>query len=292
MPNLAFGIPVYNGRPYLEAAIDSVRAQTLAPDLVIIGDNGSNDGTREDIERWSTSPDLVPILHPRNLGIVGNMNAVLDRSDTRYFAWLAADDRLDPRYAEACCAELDVSDAVLVVTESRKIDAAGRHVGDFRGLLDHRALGSSDPVERFRTVLRTPPALLVFGVFRRHVLAELGGHHDGIGGDRVTLGAAALAGPIHVVDATFFDRRDHGGTYSRRHKGIRERVRAMNGRATPAGAVKALYVDRHRAHARTIDTADLPAHTKKRAHTTLSVELPKLIGRAEAALLAQRVLGR
>ena len=44
-------IPVYNGERFIRAALDSLAAQTLRPDRVIVLDDASTDGTSRSSSR-------------------------------------------------------------------------------------------------------------------------------------------------------------------------------------------------------------------------------------------------
>ncbi|MGH6893467.1 MAG: glycosyltransferase [Dongiaceae bacterium] len=89
-------MPVFNQDAWLGAAIDSVRSQRLTDWELLIVDDGSNDGSRADMECYAArEPDRIRILsHPggarrgaaasRNLGSAGARG--------RYLAFLDADD--------------------------------------------------------------------------------------------------------------------------------------------------------------------------------------------------------
>src|SRR5277367_3459376 len=82
-------VPVFNGAAYIAQAIDSVLGQTLAPDEVIVVDDGSSDSTADIVKRYqphvlyrrqvNQAPGAA-----RNLGIresKGELLAFLDSDD-------------------------------------------------------------------------------------------------------------------------------------------------------------------------------------------------------------------
>jgi len=95
-PKVSVIIPTYNRRQYLECALESVFAQTVPPDEIIVVDDGSKDGTDELIRNLSSKkyPQLVYIWQEnkgagsaRNQGIRAARNpivAFLDSDDTWY----------------------------------------------------------------------------------------------------------------------------------------------------------------------------------------------------------------
>ena len=52
-PLISFGLPVYNGAPYLRRAFDSILAQTRADFELIVSDNASTDGTAQIIDDYA-----------------------------------------------------------------------------------------------------------------------------------------------------------------------------------------------------------------------------------------------
>ena len=64
-------IPTLNRQPTLPRAIESVLRQTLAPNEIIVVDNGSRDGTIEMIESRYPS---VRILHEEAVGVSAARN--------------------------------------------------------------------------------------------------------------------------------------------------------------------------------------------------------------------------
>lgn len=83
--------------------MDSILRQSVLPDRVIIGDDASEDGSRERIVGYAEKyPDLVrPVLADRNGGVAVNLNRCLAAAEADYVSFLAADDRLLPGKYEA-----------------------------------------------------------------------------------------------------------------------------------------------------------------------------------------------
>ena len=102
---VTIGIPVYNGADTLRQAVESALAQTRPADLIHISDNASTDGTAAvGRELAVRHPSVIYTRHDASLGLSGNFAHVLDRADTEYFMWLAADDYIEAAYVERALA--------------------------------------------------------------------------------------------------------------------------------------------------------------------------------------------
>ena len=98
-PTVAVVIPTYNGARFIEDAIVSVLAQSLAPAELIIVDDASRDGTAEIAERLtrdSPVPARVSRL-PRNTGGPAQpINAGVELARSEFIAVLDQDDVAEP----------------------------------------------------------------------------------------------------------------------------------------------------------------------------------------------------
>ena len=99
-------IPTYLGEATIGAAIESVLAQSLSDFELIVIDDGSPDGTRAIVERF-TDRRLVYLRNEHNLGPQGNWNRCLKVAQGKYFKLLPHDDMLHPRCIERQVAVLD-----------------------------------------------------------------------------------------------------------------------------------------------------------------------------------------
>lgn len=96
-PFVSIGVTTYNRHDLLRQTLDSILAQTFTDFEVIVG----NDYTAEVLTGEMvgiTDPRIRFVNHPRNLGEVGNMNALLGMATGRYFTWLFDDDLYEPNF--------------------------------------------------------------------------------------------------------------------------------------------------------------------------------------------------
>ncbi len=95
-------IPVYNGERYLGPTLESVAAQVRRPDLLVVIDDCSTDGTRELVKRFQADhPELKCELrqNEQNQGLFRNLNLTLQLAkDTDYLHILLADDLVLPEF--------------------------------------------------------------------------------------------------------------------------------------------------------------------------------------------------
>ena len=101
-PNMALisaVIPLYNGASWIEAAIGSVQAQTLAVAELIVVDDGSTDDGPAIVERLAAEHPITLIRRP-NGGQASARNLGIARSSGDFIALLDQDDVWYPRHVE------------------------------------------------------------------------------------------------------------------------------------------------------------------------------------------------
>lgn len=222
-PRVAIGLPVRNGEPYLQEAIDSLLAQTYADFELIIGDNASTDQT-ESICRAAArrDPRVRYIRHEHDLGAAPNFNRVFTLASSEYFHWAAHDDVWHPEHLDRSVEALDdAPSVVLSLTRAVDIDAEDRQG---RRWQFPETLESADPAVRFRAITRRPQlaSLVIFGLIRSHVLAQTALFGSYGGSDCVVLAELALRGPFRLVDGDLFLHREHPERSTRRPAGTRD----------------------------------------------------------------------
>src|SRR6185437_3718216 len=91
-PPVTWLLPVRNAMPYLTATLQSIADQTYRNQKIIAWDNGSNDGTAEELHRWIPAmiPGLVISDQPMRLG--PSLARMVEMADTELCARMDGDD--------------------------------------------------------------------------------------------------------------------------------------------------------------------------------------------------------
>lgn len=94
-PAISIITPVWNGQPFVKECVQSVLSQDFQNWELLVGDNGSTDGTREYLDTLNDSRIRV-FQHEKNLGIFGNLNFLFSKADGPLAYILCADDYFLP----------------------------------------------------------------------------------------------------------------------------------------------------------------------------------------------------
>lgn len=169
------GMPVYNGFPYIEAALQSLMAQTFRDWHLLIADNCSTDDTAAVCQRYANSDSRVSyVRHTKNEGAGYNFRYVLDAADAEFFMWAAADDVWEPEFLQTAVEVLDAnSSAGAAFCDIDTIDSFGQCVRTYPSFTPF-----SSPPERtcdaVSNYLWAPEYLgkanLVYALYRRPAL--------------------------------------------------------------------------------------------------------------------------
>jgi glycosyltransferase involved in cell wall biosynthesis len=118
-PSVSVIVPARNAASYLSEALESIRAQTRAPDQVIVVDDGSTDETAEIAEAQAEPVTLIKRSHG---GVGAAVNSGLAAADGELISFLDADDLWTANKLEVQCAAL---------AAEPKIDMVFGHVEQF-----------------------------------------------------------------------------------------------------------------------------------------------------------------
>jgi hypothetical protein len=91
-PQVTWLMPVRNGMPFLPLTLKSIAEQTYKNHKLIVWDNGSTDGTVEELRRWVPSriPGIIVSERPMRLG--PSLAAMVEMAETELCARIDADD--------------------------------------------------------------------------------------------------------------------------------------------------------------------------------------------------------
>lgn len=117
-------IPAYNAAKFLRAAIESVLAQTLLPQEILVIDDGSKDETAAIAASFG---GIVRCISQENRGLSGARNRGVEESGGELIALLDADDIWLPRKLELQVKQLRRHPKALACfTRTKSVDGQGR----------------------------------------------------------------------------------------------------------------------------------------------------------------------
>ncbi|MCK4960446.1 MAG: glycosyltransferase family 2 protein, partial [Planctomycetes bacterium] len=82
-------IAAYNAEKYIQRAIDSVLAQSLPADEIIVVDDGSTDNTGDAVKHYGSK---VRYIYQENAGPASARNTAIEAATGTWIAFLDADD--------------------------------------------------------------------------------------------------------------------------------------------------------------------------------------------------------
>lgn len=127
MPTLSVVIPAYNVEKYIGDALRSLRAQSVAPDEIILVDDGSTDNTLE-VARSFTFPCRYEVVSIPNGGQGHARNLGVSHSSSDYIYFFDSDDLVDEAFVQeikAHIASADFPDLIMFSGEAFFDDSYG-----------------------------------------------------------------------------------------------------------------------------------------------------------------------
>ena len=208
-PQVTVAIPTFNRAPSLARAVASVRAQEFASLEILVGDNASDDETREVCETVARQePRLRYLRQVANRGPLANFRYLLEQSRGALFMWLGDDDRLGPGYLRECVGALDRLPDHSAVAGRTVYTYGDAEREEGRNLTLDSEHPPSRVLEHYARVLRNE---LFYGLMRRG--AAVGCPlRDAMGADWHFVAALAFAGKIRTLEGIQLERELGGAS--------------------------------------------------------------------------------
>jgi len=251
-------------------SIEALLGQNFGDFELIISDNASTDETPDICQRYVRDDSRVRYhRQPRNIGLAGNHNFVVDEAKADLFKWASNDDLYARELLGRCVAALDEHpDVVLAHSWTAMIDESGKVTQAVRYPL---ASSAQRAPERFRSLLFDSGGDDDGGVIRTAVLRRIapkGSYHHS---DRTTIAELVLYGPFCQVPDWLYFRRDHPERTERVGATVRSRCAIHDPRRTNRlrHPVARLYAEYMLAYVSMIHRAPLTAAERRECYRHL-----------------------
>lgn len=129
-PKVSVVMPAFNAERYIEAAVESILAQTFSDFEFIIVDDGSTDSSPAIMRRFAAADTRIKVIvNKTNMRFANSANRAISIARGRYIARMDADDISAPERLEKQAAFLDENpDFVVVGSGYDTINAQGRTI--------------------------------------------------------------------------------------------------------------------------------------------------------------------
>lgn len=88
-------VPVYNEAATVDALLERVRAAPYRKQVIVV-DDGSSDGTAQQLEKWRDAPGFTVLIHPKNRGKGAAIRTALAHASAPFIIIQDADLEYDP----------------------------------------------------------------------------------------------------------------------------------------------------------------------------------------------------
>jgi glycosyltransferase involved in cell wall biosynthesis len=128
-PGISVVMPVYNGMPLLKESVESVLAQKDALFQLVIGEDRSGDDSYDYLSSL-TDPRVKLMRHKHNLGLFGNLNALIRETDFELMhLWLQDDIMLPGCLQKTIAYHQQYREVGYAFCKYIFIDGSGRELG-------------------------------------------------------------------------------------------------------------------------------------------------------------------
>jgi len=157
MSTVSICIPCLNGEATLPQTLKSVSEQMLAPQEIILCDNGSRDGSLEIMQRYAKANAGVRVVsHPEPTGMTSDWNRTIQEASSDWVILLPCDDLL-PVHALALHESLRAPGVIMTAGAKGLLTSSGRRIP---GRISRLSTGRQDGPTLRCALLRSAANLL------------------------------------------------------------------------------------------------------------------------------------
>lgn len=219
-PSITVAIPAYQAERFIAETLESILAQTRAPDEIIVIDDGSTDGTVQELERFG---DRIRIMRRPNGGCAAALNTAFRAASCDFVAECGADDIWEPHKLERQIAALRAHPQIDIAFSAARVFGARQGCW---GMPDSESLdaGMLDRSSFARTMYRLNPICPSTLLIRRSLYGRLGPFAEDIGTEDYEYWMRSLrGGAIFYYDPEMLVRyRRHDSNASSNHLSMRQ----------------------------------------------------------------------
>lgn len=214
-------LPCYNHAHYLRKSLGGLINQTRKARIIFVDDCSTDDSLAIARELLAGYPEARIVAHEKNLGSTQSINSGLEKVDTPYVAFAAADDFLYPEFIERTeAAILKTPEAALVTSRSNLIDENG-HITGNRPAFPPAFKNGFIPPQRVKRLLEECDNFFLGNVtlYKTGDLQELHGFDEDLKGfsDGLMMRSLALKSGFVFLNETLGEWRDHSSNFSKLH---------------------------------------------------------------------------
>jgi glycosyltransferase involved in cell wall biosynthesis len=166
-------VPVYNGAAFLDAALESLAAQSLRDLEIVVVDNASTDETPDILAAWAAREPRLRVERLERNRLSAGLNHAARVARAPLLARLDADDLASPERLDHQAALLRSRPELgLIGSAAVLIDGGGRRLGEI-----HPPLADKDIRQRHRTSCAVIPSS---SLMRAEVFWRAGGYREGL----------------------------------------------------------------------------------------------------------------
>jgi glycosyltransferase involved in cell wall biosynthesis len=210
-----------NGERFIEEQLRSILSQSLLPNQIVVSDDGSTDRTLEIVRRVLTPEVLaeagvsLTILQRKNpIGVTRNFESAITACSGKFISLCDQDDVWRPNRLARLRAGFSSDDVLLVHSDARMVDAAGRPLGHslFASLgARRREITREQGPMAFEVLVRRNLVTGATAMVRQQLVTAARPFPASWVHDHWLAVVASLAGRIVVDEGQLIDYRQHGG---------------------------------------------------------------------------------